>query len=309
MKISQKKIVITGAGGYVGSDLLSTLADEYYVVGFGHPENFASLADVVPQAVMFVPGDVRDADALAACATDAFAVVHTASPTKDSYCQEHPWEALTSIVHGTRAVGAAVRKKNIPLFIHFSTQNIYTNFTSRPLPFTEDMEPMPDTLYGALKAEAEREATAAGAIIVRPANIYGKNNVGIDRINVVSRFVNAVKMGSPLIIHGTGEQRADYVHIRDVGAAVRAILADCHSNAHTRVYNISIGACYSVREIADCVLQVARERGLSTPLVTHVPVEGGRIPADRMLLCERLRELLPSFPSVTFDNAIREMMI
>src|SRR3989344_688985 len=163
--VQKKKILITGAGGYVGATIAEALRDDYEVVGFGHPPCATAEAKggtrspnaTDGQSARIVEGDVTDCKALSRAARGAYAIIHTASPTKESWCKEHPYEALRAIVYGTRNVRRAAEEHKIPLVIHFSTQAVYSNFAKRPLPLREDMELKPDTFYGALKALAEEE--------------------------------------------------------------------------------------------------------------------------------------------------------
>src|SRR3989344_9235302 len=174
----RKKILITGAAGYVGATLVATLNGEYEVVGFGHPSLHKAMEG---QVARIIKGDVADYKALSRAAKGAYAIIHTASPTKESWCNEHPYEALRTIVYGTRNVRRIAEENKVPLVIHFSTQAVYSNFAKRPLPLREDMELKPDTFYGALKALAEEELrdmthvtrNTKQIVILRPANIYG----------------------------------------------------------------------------------------------------------------------------------------
>lgn len=235
----KKKVLITGAGGYVGSTLADILKDEYDVLGFGHETE--------------VGGDITDYKALLRVICGSFAVIHTASPTNGAYCKENPYEALRAIVYGTRNVRRAVEENKVPLLIHFSTQAVYSNFAKRPLPLRETLELKPDTLYGALKAAAEDELSGGNAIILRPANIYG---VGAEvlRSNVVSVFAKRSKKGESLEISGTGKQKVDFVHVRDVARLVEIMLKKRMSkNSLPIIVNVGSGKPTSIKEIARLV--------------------------------------------------------
>ena len=159
MKFKRKKIFITGIGGYVGSALAQKLSPAYDVVGYGHLGDKVVLSKLLGSRVKLVEGDITNAYAILKASRGAYAVIHTAAPTTEKFCKEHPWEAVQAIVRGTAIVRDVVVKNKIPLLIHFSSQAVYSNFKVRSMPLRESMELLPDSLYGAFKAEAEWELT------------------------------------------------------------------------------------------------------------------------------------------------------
>lgn len=302
-----RRVVITGAGGYVGSAIAHRfLASGYEVVGYGHGGNFPLLHAYFGSRGALVPGDMVDEKTLFASMRGADIVIHTASPTKETFCIERPWEALRSIVYGTRAVARAVRKLEIPLLIHFSTQAVYMNYRARSLPLTEEMEPQPDTVYGALKLAAEYELRDTPAYILRPANIFGRNPLGIERDNVITRFIRAARAGSPLTLTGDGSQRADYVHLNDVVSAVLRLSLVPQKESTPVVYNVGSGVARSVAEIARFVLAEAEKNGLRPPPVIFSNTNANTA-ADRVLSPGRIQVALPGFPFVSFEEGIREL--
>ena len=299
--------MITGVGGYVGSALANQFIDVgHHVAGFGYDENFSILKKRFGEKITLVTGDITEEKKLLEVFHDADVVIHTASPTTEKFCVEKPWEAYQAIVLGTRAVASAVRELKIPLLIHFSTQAVYMNFHARELPLTEEMEPKPDTVYGALKRAAELELADMPTVILRPANIYGRNPLGIDRENVIARFVKAVKTSKPLTIKGDGLQRADFVHLRDVVSAAEKILMSESPESIPMVYNVGSGVSHSIQEIADMVISIAKEKRLLIPSITYRE-HNDRIAADRVLSPKRVQAVLPQFPRVSFEEGMREL--
>ncbi len=305
--MTNQKIVITGIGGYVGSAIAHNLiAEGRRIVGFGHDENFSILEKNFGDMIELVAGDITDEKKIMGTLRGADAVIHTASPTTEKFCIERPWEAFQTIVYGTRAVLRAVQELQISPLIHFSTQAVYMNFKPRELPLQEDVEPKPDTVYGVLKLAAERELRDAPVVILRPANIYGKNPLGIERKNVITRFVAAIKKGDPLMIKRDGLQRADYIHLRDVVAGVKNLLANETPKNLPLIYNVGSNVSRSIREIADTVMDIAKKKGLKAPSVVYQQ-SNDRPAADRALSVKRLQTVLPDFPSVLFEEGVREM--
>ena len=313
----KKKIIITGAGGYVGATLVAALKDEYEVVGFGHGAE--------------IDADITDYKKLSRAAKGAYAIIHTASPTKESWCNEHPYEALKTIVFGTRNIRRAAEENKVPLLVHFSTQAVYSNFAKRPLPLREDMELQPDTFYGALKALAEeelrdkrqetgnkRQATSdkRQVVVLRPANIYGRG-AGAMRGNVVHAFAENVRNGKPLTLNGGGKQRVDFVHVRDIARLVKIIITK-HITQSTKqkiknggrvvVINIGSGRATSIRDIARLVVAETKRLKKKPPEIISHPVPAGTIAADRWLSIAKARKHYGWKPEIILEQGVKELL-
>ncbi|MBI3020172.1 MAG: NAD(P)-dependent oxidoreductase [Parcubacteria group bacterium] len=309
----RKKILITGAGGYVGSTIAAILKDDYEVVGFGHPP---SLKATEGQVARIIKGDIADYKALSRAAKGVYAIIHTASPTKESWCKEHPYEALRAIVYGARNVRHAAEEHKVPLVVHFSTQAVYSNFAKRPLPLREDMELQPDTFYGSLKAIAEHELLEPcllktkdyrlKTVIIRPANIYGVG-AGVLRRNVVSTFAENARNGKPLIVSGDGKQKVDFVHVRDIARLVKLILAK-PAPKKTFVLNAGSGAPTAIKTIAQIILKVQKQNKKKPPEIISQPVPAGTIAADRWLSIAKAKKLYNWKPEITLERGVKELL-
>ncbi|MBI1998849.1 MAG: NAD(P)-dependent oxidoreductase [Parcubacteria group bacterium] len=309
----KKKILITGAGGYVGATLVAMLKDDYEVVGFGFGAK--------------INADITDYKKLSRAAKGAYAIVHTASPTKNAWINEHPYEALRAIVIGSRNVRRAAEEHKIPLVIHFSTQAVYSNFAKRPRPLREDMELQPDNFYGALKALAEEELRDKGPrpypkkergrqetgdrtriVILRPANIYGVG-AGVLRRNVVSVFAENARNGKPLVLMNGGRQKADFVHVRDIAWLVALILKRQEiSDRRQVVINAGSGTATSIKDIARIMVAEAKRSIGKSPKIISQKVPKETIAADRWLSIAKAWKGYGWKPKITLQGGIRELL-
>ncbi len=310
IKREKKKILITGAGGYVGATIADALKDDYEVVGFGHGAK--------------INKDISDYGALSRAAKGAYAIIHTASPTKESWCKEHPYEALRAIVCGTRNVRRAAEENKVSLVIHFSTQAVYSNFAKRPLPLHEDMELKPDTFYGALKALAEQELVSLPVtnyqlpvIILRPANIYGVGAGFLSR-NVVHAFAENAKNGKPLILIGGGKQKVDFVHVRDIARLVVLILKKPTPKKQL-ILNVGSGMPTAIKDIAQVILKEQKRNppslitsaGQSKKKLSKIisqPVPKETIAADRRLSISKAQKHYGWKPEISLEEGIMELL-
>jgi UDP-glucose 4-epimerase len=307
-RIDRKTVVVTGAGGYVGSALVMRLAERgCRVVGFGHGGSYPALARCLPAGVSLVSGDLTDADAVRGVTRDADAVVHSGSVTGEASCRRDLPGAVRTIVRGTRMVVDAVLENAVGRLVHLSTYAVYSTFRERPMPLAEDMELLPDDVYGALKAEAEWEAARAPAAILRLTNVYGVGSGITLKRDVIGRFVTAAREGAPLTIYGEGSQGIDFVHVDDVCRVVGELI-ELPRLEGPLVLNVGSGKVTSIRRLAETAAALAREvLGREVSIVSQ-EAPPGKIWPDRWVSTERLRKAFPWFPGQSLEQGMRDIM-
>jgi nucleoside-diphosphate-sugar epimerase len=303
-----RTVLVTGAGGYVGSALAMRLAERgWAVVGFGHGSRYPALRRRLPEGVTLVSGDLADGDAVRRLTRGVDAVVHAGSVTGEASCRRDLCGAVRTIVRGTRMVVDAVRENGVGALVHLSTYAVYSTFRERPMPLAEDMKLLPDDVYGALKAEAEWEASRVPSAILRLTNVYGVGSGIVLKRDVIGRFVTAAREGTPLTIYGEGRQGIDFVHVDDVCRVVAEVL-DLPRREGPLVLNVGSGAVTSIRRLAETAAALAREiHGRDVAIVSQ-DAPPGKIWPDRWVATERLTRLCPWFPAAALEQGLREIM-
>jgi UDP-glucose 4-epimerase len=305
---SGKTIVVTGAGGYVGSALALALADAgHAVTGFGHGGNFPALRARATRDLDLVSGDLVDGDALRRVTRGADVVVHAASVTGEVACRRDMPAAVRAIVRGTRMVVDAVAENTVPLLVHVSTYAVYSTFQSRPMPLAEDAELLPDDLYGTLKAEAEWEASRVPSIILRLTNVYGRGSGIVRKTDVFGHFVRAIEEGRPLRMFGDGRQGNDFVHVDDVCRVIAGLIAVPRRD-RPAVLNVGSGEVTSVRRLVDIFVAAARQRLGREVSVVSEEAPRDKIWPDRWVSTRRLVALFPWFPRTSLDEGVTELL-
>lgn len=168
----EREVVVTGAGGQVGSALRGVLGGA----------RFLSHGDL----------DVVDEDAVRRAVGGASVVVHLAAMTNVDECERDPDRAFAVNAEGTRNVVQAAAEAGARV-IHVSTDYVFDG--EKAGEYSEDDPPGPVSVYGRSKLEGERfVAKEAGNLIVRTSWVFGEGR------NFIRTIVGAARKGDPLTI-------------------------------------------------------------------------------------------------------------
>lgn len=233
------KVLVTGAAGFIGSNLVDSLLrrgdrvigldnfDPYYDPGRKRRNLAAALAD---PRFSLIEADILDGPRLRALMeSQRFdGVVHLAARVSNRRSLEAAVAERYAQVNsgGTATLLAACDPVPPRSFVFVSTANVYD--TTAPAPFREGVTPdRPRTPYSKSKKEAEalvlEEASRRGlpATVLRLFTTYGPRQ----RPDMVHfRFTAALSRGRPLTLIGAGSDQRDYVHVDDACAAIAACL-------------------------------------------------------------------------------------
>lgn len=252
MMNEKKHAVVTGGAGFIGSHLVEALLQEGYSVSVidslvaGKEEN-------VPEEVTLHIADVRDMGRLPELLQKADIVFHLAALPRVEYSIRNPVETHEVNVTGTVNVLASVEKG--ARVVLASSAAVYGNVEAVLL--SEELAGNPVSPYGLHKYVSEKYLALAHSLYgietvsLRFFNVYGPRfDPEGPYALVVGRFLKLRKEGKPLTIVGDGTQTRDYVHTRDIVAAL--IMAGESPNVGKgEVINIGTGRGTSVNELAD----------------------------------------------------------
>jgi UDP-glucose 4-epimerase len=259
------RVLVTGAGGFIGSHLCRRLvADGHEVIGFDNLSDgsFENLSHV-PE-VRLVGGDLRDEGAVRRAAEGCRVVFHQGAMRSVPRSIRMP-EATTDVnVRGTLNVLLAARGESASV-VFASSSSVYGD--QEIFPLREDMDPRPRSPYAASKLAGEAYCRAwwlsfgVPTVSLRYFNVYGP---GQDPNNeyaaVVPRFIVACLTGQTPVIHGDGEQARDFTYIDDVVEA-NLLAARAPGPAQGRVLNVAGGRKpTSVNELLETIGELTGAR-------------------------------------------------
>tara|TARA_R100001480_G_C4735410_1_gene181466 strand:- start:792 stop:1685 length:894 start_codon:yes stop_codon:yes gene_type:complete len=250
--------LVTGAAGFIGShmvDGLLNLGHEVVAIDNEYADNDQFYWN---DKAMNVRGDITDYKFMKNAFTNVDYVFHCAAESRIGTATENPINAVDINVKGTCTLLQIARETGVKKFLYSSTSSGYGN---NPFP---NVETQPDDClnpYSVSKIAGEKlcemytNLFGLQTIIFRYFNVYGERAPKRGQYApVIGIFERQRDAGESLTIVGDGEQRRDFVHVKDVvNANIMAAISNPDDEAYGQIYNVGTGINYSVNEIADLI--------------------------------------------------------
>jgi NAD dependent epimerase/dehydratase len=258
-----RKVLVTGAGGFIGSHLVELLvrggADVRALVRYNGRSDLGMLADVDPgvrAAVEIVHGDITDPFYVREIARGRDAVFHLAALIAIPYSYTAPAYYVDVNVTGTLNVLQAVRDLEIPRLVHTSTSETYG--TALYTPIDEKHPLQPQSPYSASKIGADAMAESfyrsfgTPVATIRPFNTYGPRQ---SARAVIPTIAAQVVSGRDRIVLGDLRPVRDLTYVEDTARGFLAIASadECLGS----VTNIGNGKGITIGALARLIAEVA----------------------------------------------------
>jgi UDP-glucose 4-epimerase len=298
MELTDKRVVVTGAAGLVGSHLAGALAEDNDVLAVDNLSKGSR--EAVPDGVEFAERDVRDEDDVAAIITeDVDVVFHFAAYTDTNY--DDPRTLFEENGEMTYNVLERMHEVGVDKLAFTSSSTVYGE---APMPTPEDYAPLePISIYGASKLADEgivstyAHSHGIQSWVYRFANIVGPRQRG----NVVPDFIEKL-LDDPetLTILGDGRQEKSYMHVEECVDAMTHVVE--HADQDLNIYNLGTRTTTSVNAIADLV---AAELGVDPEYEYTGGDRGWTGDVPKMRLSIEKLSALGWEPSLSSDESIR----
>lgn len=308
MDINEKRVLVTGADGFIGSHLTEMLVKRGAKVRalslYNSFNNWGWLEDIENLAsVEVVTGDIRDPHFVKSITRDVDVVFHLAALIAIPYSYVAPDSYVQTNVTGTLNVVQAALDNGVKRILHTSTSEVYG--TARYVPINEAHPLQPQSPYSATKIAADAIALSffntfnLPLTIVRPFNTYGPRQ---SARAVIPTAITQILAGKKAIKLGSLSPTRDFNYVEDTCRGFIA-LAECDSAVGE---TINIGSNYEV-SIGDTIKLIAEIIGHDIEILSDdVRVRPGKSEVER-LWCDnsKIRELTGFQPEVKLKEGLK----
>jgi len=262
MELKNKKILVTGADGFIGSHLTEELirsgADVRAFVFYNSFNSWGWLdhsPKEIKENIDVFAGDVRDPHGVKKAMEDCDIVFHLAALIAIPYSYHSPDTYVDTNVKGTLNIVQAAKELNVEKVIHTSTSEVYG--TARFVPITEDHPLQGQSPYSASKIGAEQIAMSfyssfeTPVSIIRPFNTYGPRQ---SARAVIPTIITQIANGKRKIKLGSIYPTRDFNYIKDT---VRGFIAVAESDRSIgEVINIGSNFEISIGETVELISDI-----------------------------------------------------
>lgn len=255
------KILISGAAGFIGSNLFRRCVDEGFEVRGVDDLSNGHLEFLQPDwHASVLKADFASELVLQSIRNKEFDVVfHLAAVPRVSYSVEHPLETNETNVTQTLKLLEACRG-NVKRVVFASSSSVYGGASEQYLPTNENYRKDPKSPYALQKSIIEdylrlySDLYGLDSACMRFFNVFGPNQLGDSPYaTAVSAWLSAIKKGEPMRSDGTGDQTRDMCYVDNVtDACVRA--AKVVEPLKARCFNVACGDRVSNNEILHILL-------------------------------------------------------
>lgn len=308
-----REVLVTGAAGFIGSNLVGMLSDEgARVRAFVHYNsrsdwgNLRFLTEEQMRRVTVVMGNVEDSGSVAAAVEGVDCVFHLAALIGIPYSYAAPASYVATNIVGTMNVLNAVRRFGVPRMVHTSTSEAYGTALYEPI---DEKHPLQgQSPYSASKIGADKIVESyfrsfdVPVATLRPFNTYGPRQ---SARAIIPAIASQLLAGREVVELGSLTPERDLTFVEDTARGFMAI-AECDAAVGETV-NVGNGQSISIGALAERIVS------LTNPSA-RVESREDRVRPDRSevmkLICDnsKAKALMGWEPSVTLDQGLERTM-
>ncbi len=307
-QIKNKKILVTGGAGFIGSHLVDELILQGHFVRVidnlsnGKKENITQ--HFQNPKFEFILGDITNSDDIRKAMKDIDIVFHLAC-LGVRHSIAYPLENHKVNALGTLVVLEGALKVKVSRFIYCSSSEVYGTAVS--VPMKENHPTYPYTVYGASKLSGEAYTRAyhltyrLNTIIIRLFNSYGpRSHHEHFSGELIPRSIIRALCNKPLVIFGDGTQTRDFTYVKDSVDGILSVLKTDKTIGNT--YNIGSDSEITINKVAQLIVQEAGNSIVKTKHLKPRPGDVLRLYADS----SRFRNLTGWKPEISLRKGLSE---
>jgi NAD dependent epimerase/dehydratase len=304
-----RRVLVTGAGGFIGSNLVEHLvhrgAKVRAFVRYNSRNDYGRLETcdrVVLDQVEVFTGDLTNPEAAAGAVDGCETVLHLGALIPIPYSYRHPREYVAANVTGTLNVLESSRRAAVSRIVQVSSSEVYGTAQTVPIPESHPLNAQ--SPYAATKVGADQLALSywyafrTPVVLARPFNTFGPRQSA----RAVIPTIISQALSRDVIELGTTTPTRDLLFVEDTAAGIARCAEEPGVEGET--FNLGSGAEFSIAEVARRVLALL-DRDL--PIVTNSErVRPPESEVERLVAdCSKARELLGWTPQIGFEDGLR----
>jgi UDP-glucuronate 4-epimerase len=310
-----KKVLITGAAGFIGFHLAERLlADGWTVVGIDNLNTYYDVRIKKRRLKMleahprfsFTKLDISSYEVLEECLRreKPRELVHLAAQAGVRYSLTNPWAYAQANYLGTLNVFEAAKRLKIPRVIYASSSSVYG--ANKKSPFSEKgVVDTPISLYAATKKANESLAYSYH-------HLYGMEMIGLRFFTVYGRwgrpdmalfkFARRIASGKPIDLYNQGKMKRSFTHVSDIVSAIAVQLTKKPSGKY-QLYNLGGSEAVPLKSFVALIEKYLGKRAK----VRLLPLQAGDVPAT-IADCTKAARDLGYQPRVTIEEGIADFV-
>lgn len=307
MLLTNRRVLVTGADGFIGSHLVEALLTQGATVralSLYNSFNSWGWLDALPELshVEVVTGDIRDMRTCHRITQDIDIVFHLAALVSIPYSYQAPEAYIETNIKGTANICQAAIDNKCQHFLHTSTSEVYG--TACYVPIDEKHPLQPQSPYSASKIGAESIALSyhysysLPLTIIRPFNTYGPRQ---SARAIIPTIITQLAAGNQEVLVGDVTPTRDFTYVQDTCNAFVA-LADTPA-AIGEIVNVGTNIEISIFDLFE---MIARLMDVSAHLVEEKQRKRPEKSEVRQLRCDnsKLKRLTEYSPKISFESGL-----
>lgn len=264
-KLSDKKILVTGGAGFIGSNIVD------YLMEINHPDvvvmdnletgNINNIETYIRSGkIKFIQDDIRNFGACLKATENCDIVLHQAALGSVPRSIERPLETHATNVNGFINILEASRQNNVSRVIYASSSSVYGDDLS--LPKIEEKVGNPLSPYAVSKKTNELYARVFSELYsmeitgLRYFNVFGpKQNPKGPYAAVIPIFINRLLNNETCVIYGDGLNKRDFTYVSNVVQANLLAAVTPAKNINKQVFNVAFGSTETVQQLYTIIQQ------------------------------------------------------
>jgi NAD dependent epimerase/dehydratase len=256
--LAQRRVLVTGAGGFIGGHLTERLvtdgADVRALVRYNSRDQHGSLDALDPDVKAHIDvraGDLRDLESVQAAIAGVEIVLHLGAQIAIPYSYVNPRDFFETNVLGTLNVAQAALAEGVERVVQTSTSEVYGS--AQTVPITEEHPLEAQSPYAASKIASDKlmdsfnRSHELGVVVLRPFNTFGP---GQSARAVIPTIISQALAGGPVRI-GSLDPRRDMTYVADTAAGF--VAAATSPGVDGRTIQLGTGHDVSVGDILELI--------------------------------------------------------